>query len=181
MAGEEILDEEEGGGEAAPAEAAGSPSSGLNKIVKILIYVALGTVGLVIMAVIAYYVASFAAARQYKEVASIAVVKPPPPTENFNFTDDFRVNTADTGDPHFIKLRLSLGYELGNPALTAELGQRSPQLRNIINLILAGKTREDLRTVQDQLELREEIKASINHVLSDGKISEVYFNEFIVN
>ena len=181
MAGEDVMDEEEGGSGEAPAEAAGSPASGLGKVVKILIYVALGAVGLVIMAVIAYYVASFAAARQYKEVASIAVVKPPPPTENFNFTDDFRVNTADTGDPHFVKLRLSLGYEQGNPALTAELGQRSPQLRNIINLILAGKTREDLRTVENQLELREEIKASVNHVLAEGKVSEVYFNEFIVN
>lgn len=183
MAGDEVLDEEESGagGEAAPAEAAGSPSSGLNKIVKILIYVALGVVGLVIMAVVAFYVASFAAAQQYKEVASIAVVKPPPPTENFNFTDDFRVNTADTGEPHFIKLRLSLGYEQGNPALTAELGQRSPQLRDMINLILAGKTMDELRTQQDQVDLREEIKAHINHVLSEGKISAVYFNEFIVN
>jgi len=158
-----------------------SAASGLNKIVKILIYVALGAVGLVLMAVISYYVALTAAAQQYKEVASIAVVKPPPPTENFNFSDDFRVNTADRGEPHFIKLRLSLGFDPGNAALSAELAQRTPQLRNIINLILMGKTRDGLSTVQDRLELREEIKASVNHILSEGKIKEVYFNEFIVN
>ena len=35
-----------------------------------------------------------------------------------------------------------------------------PQLRNIINLILMGKTKDGLSTVQDRLELREEIKAS---------------------
>ncbi|MBW7858856.1 MAG: flagellar basal body-associated FliL family protein, partial [Leptonema sp. (in: Bacteria)] len=55
------------------------------------------------------------------------------------------------------------------------------QLRNIINLILAGKSRDELTTIQGQLELREEIKASINHVLSEGKVEEVYFSEFIVN
>lgn len=180
MAEEEVMDEEEHegdeGGAFQPAAA-----SGLNKIVKILIYVALGAVGLLLMAVIAYYVASFAAAKQYKEVASIAVVKPPPPLETFRFTDDFRVNTADRGEPHFIKLKLSLGFESGHAALSGELAQRMPQLRDIINLILAGKTRDQLTTVQDQLELREEIKASINHVLSEGKIKAVYFDEFIVN
>jgi flagellar FliL protein len=146
-----------------------------------MIYVALGAVGLVLMSVIAYYVATFAAAQQYKEVASIAVVKPPPPTETFRFMDEFRVNTADQGEPHFIKLRLSFGFEIGNAALSAELAQRSSQLRDIVNLILSAKKREDLTAVQDQLELREEIKASVNHVLSEGKIITVYFEEFIVN
>jgi len=74
-----------------------------------------------------------------------------------------------------------LAFEPGNKALSGELAQRAPQLRNIINLILAGKTKEELSTQQGQLELREEIKASINHVLSEGKVEEVYFSEFIVN
>jgi len=174
---EEDSVEEGGGGEQFQPTA----KSGLNKIVKILIYVALGTAGLVLMSVIAYFVASFAAARQYREVASIAVVKPPPPTESFKFSEDFRVNTADQAETHFIKLRLSLGFESGNQALGAELAQRTPQLRDIINLILAAKTRKELSTVQDQLELREEIKASVNHILSEGKVTNVYFDEFIVN
>ena len=158
-----------------------SAAFGLNKVVQMLIYVALGVVGLILMSVIAYYVARTAAAQQYKEVASIAVVKPPPPTENFNFIDEFRVNTADQGEAHFVKLKLSLGFETGNPALSAELAQRIPQLRNIVNLILSGKASHDLRTTEDQLELQAEIKASINHVLSNGKITEVYFGELIVN
>lgn len=177
MADEDLMDENDDVGEGYQP----SSTTGLNRVVKILIYVALGAVGLVLMSIIAFYVASYAAAQQYREVASIAVVKPPPPTESFNFTDEFRVNTSDQGEAHFIKLRLSLGFDQGNKALSAELAQRNPQLRNIINLILAGKSRAELITVQDQLELREEIKASINHVLSEGKITDVYFNEFIVN
>jgi flagellar FliL protein len=175
MADDEIEEVEESG------EYQPTATSGLNKIVKILIYVALGVVGLVLMAVIAFYVATFAAERQYKEVASIAMVKPPPATENFTFQDDFRVNTADEGATHFVKLKLTLGFEKGNQALSAELADRMPQLRNIINLILRGKKREQLTSIQDQLELSEEIKASVNHILAEGKILEVYFQEFIVN
>ncbi len=175
MADDEVM--EEGGGQ----EYQPTAQSGLNKIVKILIYVALGAVGLVLMVVVAFYVATFAAQKQYTDVASIVVMKPPPPLEAFNFSDDFRANTADRGESHFIKLKLSLGFEQGNAALSNELAQRKPQLINIVNLILANKTKAQLSTVQDQLELREEIKASVNHVLSNGKIQEVYFTEFIVN
>ncbi len=177
MAGAE--EEEQEGGEQAGYEP--SASSGLSRIVKILIYVALGVLGALLMAVIAYFVAQQAAAQQFKEVQSIAVVKPPPPTENFSFADDFRVNTADQGEPHFIKMRLSLGFDAGNPALSAELAQRMPQLRHIINLILRGKTKEELSTTHASLELAEEIKASVNHVLSEGKISDVWVMELIVN
>ena len=158
-----------------------SGQMGLNKIIRALIYVALGAVGLILMSVIAYYVARTAAAQQYQEVASIAVVKPPPPTENFNFADEFRVNTADEGQTRFVRLKLSLGFKQGNPTLSAELAQRIPQLRNIVNLILASKSSRNLSSIEDRLELQEEIKASINHILSNGKIDEVYFNELIVN
>lgn len=178
MADEELMDDDQDEGGQFQAAA---PSTGLNRIVKIMIYVALGAVGIVLMAVIAYYVARFAAASQYKEVASIAVVKPPPPLESFRFTDEFRVNTADQGESHFIKLRLSLGFEQGQAALSAELAQRNPQLRDIINDILASKKREELSTVKDMRWLREEIKAAINHILSEGKIKAVYFEEIIVN
>ncbi|MBI3395267.1 MAG: flagellar basal body-associated FliL family protein [Spirochaetia bacterium] len=173
-------DSEEEGSTPAAGEYQPTAASGLGKIIRILIYAALGVAGVLLMSIIAYYVAMFAASRQYKEVASIAVVKPPPPMEAFELTEDFKVNTADTGETHFIKLRLSFGFEPGNAQLAVEIAQRKPQLRNIINLILAGKKKENLATVQDQLDLREEIKASVNHILSEGKIAEVYFNEFIV-
>ncbi len=175
MPEEEIAEEQQ------ESEYKPSPTSGLNRIVRVLVYVALGAVGLILMSVIAYYVARTAAAQQYKEVSSIAVVKPPPPTENFNFSDEFRVNTADEGAVRFVRIKLSLGFKTGNPALSAELAQRIPQLRNIVNLILSGKSSQGLSTIEHRLELQEEIKASINHVLSNGKISEVYFRELIVN
>lgn len=155
--------------------------NGRRIILLILMYVLLAVAGLGLIFGIVYYVARTVASEQYREVESIAVVKPPPPTENFNFTEEFRVNTADTGEPHFIKLKLSLGFEPGNAALSAEMAQRTPQIRNIINLILMGKTKAELSSISDRLQLQEEIKASVNHILSEGQVSEVYFQEFIVN
>ncbi len=158
-----------------------SYSTGLRKIARILIAIALALLGLLIMSVIAYYIALTAATQQYKEVASIAVVKPPPPTENFNFAEDFRVNTTDADRARFVQLKLSLGFESGDTALSTEIAQRLPQLRNIVNLILAAKSSQEISSVEGRLELQEEIKASINHVLSKGKILEIYFKELLVN
>ncbi len=154
---------------------------GLNRLVQILIYLALGMLGILLMSVIAYYVARKAASQQYKETASIALVKPPPPTENFNFSEEFRVNTADEDETHFIKLKLSIGFKPGNPALSGEIAQRVPQLRNIINLILMRKKKNELSSIESRLDLQEELKASINHILSNGKITDIYFSELIIN
>ncbi|MCB1156096.1 MAG: flagellar basal body-associated FliL family protein [Leptospiraceae bacterium] len=150
-------------------------------ILQWLIYIALGILGILIVTVISVFVAQKTATSVYKQQKNIALVKAPPPLEVFNFPDEFRINTADVGEVHFIKLKLAFGYEEGQLTLGNELVKRSPQMQNIINLIISRKTKEDLKTTVQQLDLREEIKAHINHILSEGKIKEVYFKEFIVN
>ncbi len=150
-------------------------------IIQWLIYAAAGIVGILIVTVISVLVAQKTATSVFKQQKNIALVKAPPPLEVFNFTDEFRVNTADVGEVHFIKLKLAFGYEEGQLALGNELVKRSPQMQNIINLIISRKTKEELKTIAQQLDLREEIKAHINHILSEGKIKEVYFKEFIIN
>jgi flagellar protein FliL len=165
--------EEEGKPEGEPKKA--SP------IVKYLMYGAAGILLVIIVAVVSTFVAQKAATSVYKQQKNVALVKAPPPLDVFNFPDEFRINTSDVGEAHFIKLKLSFGVEKGQPALTQELAERLPQMQNIINLIISRKNKEELKTIKDQLDLREEIKAHINHILTNGKIKEVYFREFIVN
>jgi flagellar protein FliL len=171
----EKVEEQDEEGKAAEEPKKASP------IIKYLIYVAAGILGIIIVAVVSTFVAQKAATSVYKQQKNIALVKAPPPLDVFNFQDEFRINTADVGEAHFIKLKLSFGVEKGQPALTAELAERLPQMQNIINLIISKKNKEELKTISDQLDLREEIKAHINHILTNGKIKEVYFREFIVN
>lgn len=150
-------------------------------IIKWLMYVAAGILGVIIVAVVSMFVAQRTANAVYKQQKNIALVKAPPPLDVFNFPEEFRINTSDVGEVHFIKLKLSFGVETGQPALTQELSTRQAQMQNIINLIISRKNKEELKTAADKIDLQEEIKAHINHILTNGKIKEVYFREFIVN
>ena len=54
-------------------------------------------------------------------------------------------------------------------------------MKHIINIILGGKKKEELTTTSRKLNLAEEIKSQINIILSNGKIEEIYFEEFVVS
>lgn len=107
--------------------------------------------------------------------------KTPPPLANYNFTEEFRINTSDKGEAHFVKMKLAFGIAKEDQTLSAELAERNAQMRDLINLIVGRKSKDELINIEDQLDLREEIKAQVNHILTEGKIQEVYFTEFIVN
>jgi flagellar basal body-associated protein FliL len=87
--------------------------------------------------------------------------------------------TADM-EPHFVKMTISLAY-YPNPELGLELANRKDEIRHIINIILQGKTFKELDNTSGVITLSEEIKSFINTSLMAGKISEIYFKEFIVN
>lgn len=173
--GDREVDEEEGG------LAEGTGSAGMSPIVKWLLYIAAAIFGIIIVTVISMFVAQKTATSVFKQQKNISLVKAPPPLEIYTFQEEFRVNTSDVGESHFVKLKMSLGFESGQPALSAELAARVAQMQNIINLVIARKTKDDLKSITNQLDLREEIKAHLNHILTNGKIKEVYFTEFLVN
>jgi flagellar FliL protein len=168
-------DEEEGG-----APEAAAASSGPSPIVKWLIYIAGAVFGLIATVIVSMFVAQKTATSMFQEQKNIALVKAPPPLVTAPM-DEFRINTADVGETHFVKLKMSLAFEENQPELAAEIGTRKDQISNLINLVIAQKTKEELKGISNQLDLREEIKVQINHILSSGKIKEVYFLEFVIN
>ncbi|MCU0846955.1 MAG: flagellar basal body-associated FliL family protein [Spirochaetes bacterium] len=171
---EDIVEEEK---EQAVAE---PPStSGLSRIIKILLYVAGGIMLIVIVTGISYLVAKHVQERGYEKSQDIVAAPPPPPLTSFDLTPAF-TNTTSDPEPHFVKVDISLGYEQ-DVELNNELVKRKDQMRHIINIILKGKKFDDLNSVSDAVALAEEIKAHINVVLISGKIKEVYFKEFVVN
>ncbi|AAN50773.1 flagellar basal body-associated FliL family protein [Leptospira interrogans] len=173
--GDAEIDEEEGG---LPAAEGGG---GTSPIIKWLLYVAGAIFGIIIVAVIAMIVAKETATKTFTQMKNVALVKPPPPLANYNFTEEFRINTSDKGEAHFVKMKLAFGIAKEDQTLSAELAERNAQMRDLINLIVGRKSKDELINIEDQLDLREEIKAQVNHILTEGKIQEVYFTEFIVN
>lgn len=157
-----------------------APPSGVeaSKIVKILLYIAGGILLIVLVTGISYLVSKNVQESSYEKRQDIVAAPPPPPLSSFEL-QDFSKTTADA-EPHFLKMKISLGYEQ-SVALNNELLKRKDQIRHIINIILQGKKYEDLDSVSDAVALAEEIKAHINVILISGKIKEVYFKELVVN
>lgn len=156
-------------------------SGGRSKIVTILLWVAGIVVGILLVILISYLIAKKVKSDAYKEEQNIVIAPPPPPLDTYNFPKEFRVNTADVDEAHFVQLSLALGYEAENKELETELIQRQTQMMHIINIILGGKKKDELSTPMQKLNLAEEIKSQLNMILSEGKIQEVYFVELVVS
>ena len=92
--------------------------------------------------------------------------------------DTFIVNLADNGGNRY--LRVTMDLELGNPELEAEITKRLPQVRDSILMILPTKRFEDISTVQGKTTLRDQIMEAINGFLAQGKITNIFFKEFVV-
>ncbi len=92
--------------------------------------------------------------------------------------DTFIVNLADKGGTRY--LRVTMDLELGNSDLEDELYKRLPQVRDSLLMILPSKRFEDISTVQGKTALRNEMLEALNGYLGQGKITNIYYKEFVV-
>lgn len=92
--------------------------------------------------------------------------------------ETFIVNLADKGGNRY--LRVTMDLELGNPELEAELGKRLPQVRDSILMILPSKRFEDINSVEGKIALRDEILETLNGFFTQGKVTNIFFKEFVV-
>lgn len=93
--------------------------------------------------------------------------------------ETFNVNLADQESRRFLKATITL--ELDAPKLAKELEKRKAQVRDIIIALLREKKASELKDGNTAVQqLKEEIKSRLNAVLTSGKVTAVYFTEFIV-
>lgn len=90
----------------------------------------------------------------------------------------FIVNIADAGGERY--LRLVVQIELSEPGAVAELEQIKPRLRDSILDLLTPKTYKELMDLAGKQRLREDIAGRVNNALTKGKVTRVYFTEFVV-
>jgi flagellar FliL protein len=91
--------------------------------------------------------------------------------------DPFIVNLADA-DPRFLKVTVKL--ELDGGSAKVEVGERIPQVRDAILLLLSSKDSQVLKPTSGKLQLRDEIIQRINSLLTKGQARNAYFTEFVV-
>ncbi|GBF38172.1 flagellar basal body-associated FliL family protein [Leptospira johnsonii] len=118
----------------------------------------------------AYFLARFIASNQYKQDPSQDLKD----QVYYKFKDSFRINSKDSKS---IKFKLAFAYGPNQPKLEKELTERTTQIRSIVNLIVASKISEEFQSIPSQIDLKEEIQATTNHILSDGQISAVLISD----
>ncbi len=92
--------------------------------------------------------------------------------------ETFIVNLADKDGTRY--LRLTLDLELDTKELEKEFEKRMPQIRDSILMILPTKRFADIRTTEGKVALRDEIMEKLNSFLIMGKVTNVFFKEFVV-
>lgn len=83
-------------------------------------------------------------------------------------------------------LKTSMQFELDKDevkamATKAELDNKMPMIKDVVNEILSSKSIEDVATTKGKSRIKDEIVKRINEFLMDGKVFDVFFVEFVVN
>lgn len=100
--------------------------------------------------------------------------------ENLITLDGFTVNLAQgEGPKRFVRTDIVL--KMSDDAKAPEFEARKPQIRDTIISILNTKRPDDLLKKEGKSFLKDEIKASINSFLVDGKVEDIYYISFQIN
>lgn len=92
--------------------------------------------------------------------------------------DAFIINIAETNGERYLKIVMQL--EVSDPSVISELEQLKPRLRDSILDLLTPKTYKELMDLSGKQRLREDIAGRINNILQRGKVTKVYFTDFVI-
>jgi len=94
----------------------------------------------------------------------------------YSFDESFISNVKDSNKI----LKVTIKLELSNSKIQEIVDARNPEIRHEINLLLRGKTEEDLKGSEGQSNLQKEILSVTRKLLNTEKVLNVYFDEFII-
>jgi flagellar FliL protein len=100
--------------------------------------------------------------------------------ENLLTLDGFTVNLAQGEGPKRY-VRTDIVLKMSEDAKAPEFEARKPQIRDTIISILNTKRPDDLLKKEGKSYLKDEIKASINSFLVDGRVEDIYYISFQIN
>ena len=92
--------------------------------------------------------------------------------------DPFIVNLADKDQRRYLKVKMAL--EVSDKKVEEEVKKRMPEIRDIITLLLSSKTYADLSTIDGKLALKTAIVNRLNSIIISGRVTNVFFTEFVV-
>ena len=93
--------------------------------------------------------------------------------------ETFLVNLAGSRGQKLVKINMEL--EVSNNEVQKEIEKLKPKIRDIIIIIVSGKSYQQLSTSDGKDSLRDEIRNQVNLFLTKGKVQNVFFTEFLYN
>ena len=88
------------------------------------------------------------------------------------------VNLLDNEGERYLKVNIQI--ELSSPECTGELDLLRPKIMDGILDLLSSKSYKEIVGFEGKQRLRDEISLRMNNYLSKGRITHVYFTEFVV-
>lgn len=92
--------------------------------------------------------------------------------------EPFIVNIYDGQELRY--LRVKVEFETATADAKTEIEMRQASLRDAILVLLTTKTLQDVQDLQGKNQLRDEIMVAVNKILPPGKVSKIYFTDFVV-
>ncbi|WP_457572271.1 flagellar basal body-associated FliL family protein [Desulfovulcanus sp.] len=99
------------------------------------------------------------------------------PTEMYSLPP-FVVNLADPLGRRYLKL--SLDVELIDKKTVELMDRELPKIKDSILLLLSSKSFADIDSMEEKIQLKNEIVERLNQILGKAKVVRVYFTEFVV-
>ena len=90
----------------------------------------------------------------------------------------FVINLAGSNGKRFLRVKIDL--ELKDQAIFEQVHAQFPRVKDRLLTILSSKKFQDINTVEGKSNLRAEIAASIDTLVSKGAVTNVYLIEFVV-
>lgn len=90
----------------------------------------------------------------------------------------FIVNLADPLGRRF--LRMTMDVEVINREAVNDLDKLGSRVRDAIILLLSSKAFTDLASMESKIILKNEIVERLNQIVGAGRVTNVYFTEFVI-
>lgn len=91
---------------------------------------------------------------------------------------ELTLNLGDVRENHYIKVEISLAFT--TKSMQKELDNKNPEVRDTIIRIISTKKAAQIDEPAEIEALKQEIVNKVNDLLEKGRLTNVYFTEFII-
>jgi flagellar protein FliL len=92
--------------------------------------------------------------------------------------DDFVVNIAGTGASRYLRVKIAL--EVENEPTKLEIEKRTSQIKDLLITTLSSKQIEQLDNADKRSEVKMEIINKFNDMLKAGKVTNIFFTDYVI-